>query len=61
MAQEREYGPMWKKIKKRILYRYFWKSLDVRKYSTYWKNVTCPECLKHLEVVKIDKLNKFKE
>lgn len=33
----------------------------VLKESYIWKDVTCNNCLKFLEVVKVETLNKFKE
>lgn len=40
-------------------------SLFEKKYLTqfshYWKDVTCEKCLEFLEVVKVEKINKFKE
>lgn len=54
-------APCGKRLRKEFNSQTYGKKLDVAKYSTYWKDVTCSECLKFLYVVKVESINKFKE
>ncbi len=53
-------APCGKRLIKEFTVETFKENRNLAKYSTYWKDVTCSECLKFLYVVKVESINKFK-